>query len=73
MLTTASSAVFLTQESPNYGPEDLESMRRAYRRACDENPFATGTAEQRCTLAKAILNRYRPGLSETELVAVALS
>ena len=73
MLTIANSAVLLSQESPNYSPEDLESMRHAYRRACDENPFATGTAEQRYTLAKAILNRYQPGLSETELIAVALS
>ena len=73
MLTTVNCAVFLSQESPNYGPEDLETMRRAFRRACDENPFATGTVEQRCTMAKAILNRYQPGLSETELIAVTLA
>ena len=47
MLTIANCAVLLTQESPNYGPDDLETMRRAFRRACDENPFASGTVEQR--------------------------
>lgn len=73
MLTTANSVVFLAQESPNYGLEDLETMRRVFRRACDENPFATGTVEQRYTMAKAILNCYQPGLSETELIAVALT
>ena len=73
MLTIANCAVLLTQESPNYGPEDLETMRRAFRRACDENPFATGTVEQRYTMAKAILKRYQPGLSENELIAVALT
>ena len=72
MLTIENCAIFLTQESPNYGPEDLATMRRVFRRACDENPFATGTIEQRYTLAKAILKRYQPGLSETELISVAL-
>lgn len=71
MLTTENCAILLTQESPNYGPEDLATMRRAFRRACDENPFAAGTNEQRYTMAKAILKRYQPGLSETELISVA--
>ena len=65
------SASSLPQESYNYSPEELESMRHAFRRACDENPSIT-TAEQRYSLAKAIVNRFVRNLSETELIAVAL-
>ena len=69
---TTASASSLPQDSYNYSPEELESMRRAFRRACDENPCVTNTAEQRYGLAQAIVNRFKPNLSETELIAVAL-
>jgi hypothetical protein len=72
MLTTANSAIFLAQDSPSYGPEDLECMRHAYRRACEENPLATKTEAQCYSLAKAIVKRYQHGISETELIAAAL-
>ena len=65
------SASSLPQESYNYSPEELESMRHAFRRACDENPSLT-PAEQRYSLAQAIVNRFALNLSETELIAVAL-
>ena len=70
-MRTTESASSLTQESYNYSPEELESMRHAFRRACDENPSIT-TAEQRYSLAQAIVNRFARNLSETELIAVAL-
>ena len=70
MLTASTSA--LPPESFNYGPEDLESMRHAFRRACDENPNVTRTAAQRYSLAKAIVNRFQRGIDETQLIAIAL-
>ena len=69
---TTASASSPPQDSYNYSSEELESMRHAFRRACDENPSITFTAEQRYSLAQAIVNRFEPNLSETELIAVAL-
>jgi hypothetical protein len=66
------SASSQPQDSYNYSPEELESMRHAFRRACDENPSITITAEQRYSLAQSIVNRFARNLSETELIAVAL-
>jgi hypothetical protein len=62
----------LPQDSFNYSSDDLECMRHAFRRACDENPFVTETAEQRYILVQAIMNRFQRGLNETELIAEAL-
>ena len=70
MLTASTSS--LPQESFNYGPEDLEIMRHAFRRACEENPLATKTEAQCYSLAKAIVNRFQRGIDETELIAIAL-
>jgi hypothetical protein len=47
-------------------------MRHAFRRACDENPVVAKSEAQRYTLAKAIVNRFQRGMSETELIALAL-
>lgn len=69
MLTASASSL---PESFNYGPEDLEAMRHAFRRACDENPKVTNTAVQQYNLAKAIVNRFQRGMDETQLIAVAL-
>jgi uncharacterized membrane protein len=69
MLTASASSL---PESYNYGPEDLESMRHAFRRACDENPEITKTAVQQYSLAKAIVNRFQRGVDEAQLVAIAL-
>lgn len=71
MHTTASSSV-LPQDSFNYSADELEAMRLAFRRACDENPFIAATAERRYVLAQAIVNRFEPNLSETDVIAVAL-
>jgi uncharacterized membrane protein len=71
-MRTTASASSLPQDSYNYSPEELESMRQAFRRACDENPSITTTAEQRYGLAQAIVNRFQRNLSETELIAAAL-
>lgn len=70
-MLTASTSI-LPEDSFDYSSDDLESMRLAFRRACDENPFATETAEQRYILAQAIVNRFQRGLNETELIAEAL-
>lgn len=72
MLTIANPTFFFTVESRNYSSEDLEFMRRAFRRACDEHPDETETEEQRDILAKAIFSRYQRGLNERDLVIVAL-
>lgn len=69
MLTASTSAL---PESYNYSPDDLESMRHAFRRACDENPTVVQSDQQRYNLAKAIVNRFQRGISETELIAIAL-
>jgi hypothetical protein len=62
---------FLLQESRNFSSEDLEFMRRAFQRACDENPEITETEEKRDMLAKAIFGRYQRGLNERDLVTMA--
>ena len=72
MLTTTVPSFLFPQISRNFGPEDLEFMRRAFRRACDEHPEETETEKQREMFAKAIFSRYQRGLSERELVTVAL-
>ena len=69
MLTASTSSL---PQSFNYGPEDLETMRHAFRRACDENPKITRTAAQQYSLAKAIVNRFQRGIDETQLIAIAL-
>ncbi|HUQ35027.1 MAG TPA: hypothetical protein VM144_01485 [Aestuariivirga sp.] len=69
-MLTASASVL--PETYNYSPDDLESMRHAYRRACDENPTVAQSEAERYSLAKAIVNRFRRGISETELIALAL-
>lgn len=51
-------------DSLNYSSEDLEVMRHAFRRACEENPAATKTEAQCYSLAKAILNLYQQGIGE---------
>lgn len=51
-----------------YDKEDVESMRHAFRRACEENPIFTNTTTQRLALAKAILKRFQPGADETQLI-----
>ena len=71
MHTTASSSI-LPQDAFDYSPDDLEVMRLAFRRACDENPAIAATAERRYVLAQAIVNRFEPNLSEADLIAVAL-
>lgn len=69
MLTASTSSL---PQSFNYGPDDLESMRHAFRRACDENPEITKTAAQQYSLAKAIVNRFQRGIDEAQLIAIAL-
>ncbi|MEQ1522279.1 MAG: hypothetical protein ABL936_13495 [Aestuariivirga sp.] len=70
-MLTASTSI-LPRDSFDYSPNDLESMRQAFRRACDEIPLMTETAEQRYVLAQAIVNRFQRGLNEMELIAEAL-
>jgi hypothetical protein len=48
-------------------------MRQAFMRACGENPLAAETEAQRSILAKAMVNIYQRHLSQTELVAAAIS
>jgi len=60
-------------ESHNYSPEDLESMRQVFMRACGENPLMAETEAQRSNLAKAVVNTYQRYLTQSELVAAALS
>ena len=71
MLTTANPSFLFPIEPRNYDPEDLEFMRRTFRRACDEYPEETKTEAQRESLAKAIFSRYLRGLSERDLLMVA--
>ena len=71
MLTTANPSFLFPVASRNYNPEDLQFMRRTFRRACDEYPEETETQEQRHMLAKAIFSRYMRGLSERDLLTVA--
>ena len=72
MLARDTPSFMLSRESHNYSPEDLESMRQAFMRACAENPLAAETDAQRSILAKAMVNIYQRHLSQTELVAAAI-
>jgi hypothetical protein len=69
-MLTASTSVL--PESFNYSSEDLESMRHAFRRACDENPSITQSETLRYDLAHAIVNRFEKGISEADLIDRAL-
>lgn len=72
MFTTANPSFFFPVESRNFSPEELAFMRRAFQRACNENPEESETEEQkRYMLAKDIFCRYQRGLSERDLVIVA--
>ena len=53
MLATDTPSFLFSQESRNYSPEDLESMRHAFMRACGENPLAAETETQRYTSGKS--------------------
>jgi len=72
MLATETPSFLLSRESRNFSPEDLESMRQAFMRACGENPLAAETETQRYHLAKAMVSIYQRQLSQTELVAAAI-
>lgn len=72
MLARNTPSFMLPHESHNYCPEDLESMRQAFMRACGENPLAAETEAQRSILAKAMVNIYQRHLSQSELVAAAI-
>jgi hypothetical protein len=72
MLATDTPSFMLSKGPHNYSPEDLESMRQAFMRACGENPLAAATEAQRYTLAKAMVSVYQRHLSQTELIAAAI-
>ena len=72
MLATSNPTLILSSESHNYSPEDLEALRRAFRRACEENPSIAATDQQRYELAKAVLKNYQRHHTQPELVAAAL-
>ena len=72
MLATITPSFLLPQESHNYSPEDLDSMREAFLRACGENPLAAESEAQRYTLAKAMVSIYQRHLNQNELVAAAI-
>lgn len=67
------SLTSLLGETHNYSPEDLEAMRQAFMRACGENPLAAETEAQRLSLAKAMVSIYQRHLTQTQLIAAALS
>jgi hypothetical protein len=52
MLATNNPSFLL--ESQHHSPEDLESMRQAFMRACGENPLMAETEAQRSNLAKPL-------------------
>jgi|RhiMetdeSRZDD1v2_1073273.scaffolds.fasta_scaffold744349_2 hypothetical protein len=72
MLARNTPSFMFPHEYHNYSPEDLESMRQAFMRACGENPLAAQTEAQRSCLAKAMVNIYQRHLSQSELVAAAI-
>lgn len=56
----------------DYPPEELESMRQAFIRACRENPDLSATDAQRHVLADALVSIYKKDLSESELIGAAV-
>ena len=73
MLATNTPSFMFPHESHSYSPDDLDSMREAFMRACGENPGAAATEAQRSILAKAMVNIYQRHLSQEELVAAAIN
>ena len=55
MLAKKDPAFLVPPESNYFHPEDLASMRQAFKTACRERPLAASTKAQRLTLAKAIV------------------
>jgi hypothetical protein len=72
MLAADTPSFLLSRKSHNYSPEDLDSMRKAFMRACGENPLVSETETQRYSLAKAMVSIYQRHLSQTELIAAAI-
>ena len=72
MLATSNPTFNLSSESHHYSPEDLDALRRAFRRACEENPSLAATDQQRYVLARAVLKNYQRHHTEADRVAAAL-
>jgi hypothetical protein len=70
MLATDNPTFLL--KAHHFSPEDVETIRHAFQRACGENPLIAATAAQRSDLAKAIVDIYQPYLPEIDLIAAAL-
>jgi hypothetical protein len=56
----------------SYGPDDLNFMQGAFVRACNEHPEIARSEDRRETLAKAIVNSFEAGMSEADLIKLAL-
>ena len=56
----------------DYQPDELETMRQAFIRACSENPELAATHDQRYDLAEALVSVYQKGLTQSELVVGAI-
>lgn len=56
----------------DYHPEELETMRQAFIRACRENPDLAATDAQRYDLADALVSIYQKELTISELVVAAV-
>jgi hypothetical protein len=59
MLAKSKPTFNLSSESHHYSPEDLDALRRVFRRACEENPLLSATDQERYVLAKAVLKYYQ--------------
>ncbi|HEV7736967.1 MAG TPA: hypothetical protein VGO47_06290 [Chlamydiales bacterium] len=57
--------------SPNYAPEDIRKMRRAFSATYAEQYQSLQTEAQRHALAQAIIMNYSPLQSEGQLAAAA--
>ena len=56
----------------DYKPEELETMRQAFIRACRENPGLAATDALRLELADALVSIYQKQLTISELVVATI-
>ena len=72
MRTAKKSKIQLPPTTADYQPDELETMRQAFIRACRENPELAATDDQRYELAEALVSVYQKYLTQSELIVGAV-
>jgi hypothetical protein len=72
MRTAKKPKIMIPPTTADYQPDELETMRQAFIRACRENPALSATDDQRYELADALESVYHKDLTQSELIVAAV-